>query len=47
MDEIARAKPATAKGRYLYTVTLTTSMNPGVRVDPARTRDIAARSRAR
>ena len=40
MDEIVRAKPAAAKGRYLYTVTLTTSMNPGVRVDPGRTRDI-------
>jgi large subunit ribosomal protein L1 len=40
MDEIIRAKPAAAKGRYLFTVTLTTSMNPGVRVDPARTRDI-------
>ncbi len=35
MDEITRAKPASAKGRYLHTVTLTTSMGPGVRVDPA------------
>jgi large subunit ribosomal protein L1 len=40
IDEIVRAKPAAAKGRYLHTVTLTTSMNPGVRIDPARTRDI-------
>ena len=40
MEEIIRAKPASAKGRYLHTVTLTTSMSPGVRVDPARTRDI-------
>ena len=40
MDEIARAKPASAKGRYLFTVTLTTSMSPGVRVDPARSKDI-------
>ena len=40
MEEIIRAKPASAKGRYLHTVTLTTSLNPGVRVDPARTRDI-------
>jgi large subunit ribosomal protein L1 len=40
IDEIMRARPAAAKGRYLHTVTLTTSMNPGVRVDPARTRDI-------
>jgi large subunit ribosomal protein L1 len=35
-----RAKPAAAKGRYLHTVTLTTSMGPGVKVDPSRTRDI-------
>ncbi len=40
IDEITRAKPASAKGRYLHTVTLTTSMNPGVRIDPTRTRDI-------
>jgi large subunit ribosomal protein L1 len=46
MDKIMRAKPAAAKGRYLYTVTLTTSMNPGVRVDPARTRDIVEDSAA-
>jgi large subunit ribosomal protein L1 len=46
IDEIVRAKPAAAKGRYLYTVTLTTSMSPGVRVDPARTRDIVEDSAA-
>ncbi|HEX8076094.1 MAG TPA: 50S ribosomal protein L1 [Thermoleophilaceae bacterium] len=40
IDEMVRAKPAAAKGRYLRTITLTTSMGPGVRVDPARTRDI-------
>jgi large subunit ribosomal protein L1 len=34
MEEINRAKPASAKGRYIHTVTLTTSMGPGVRVDP-------------
>ena len=34
IDEINRAKPAAAKGRYLHTITLTTSMGPGVRVDP-------------
>jgi large subunit ribosomal protein L1 len=41
IDEIVRAKPAAAKGRYLRTVTLATTMGPGVRVDPTRTRDIA------
>jgi large subunit ribosomal protein L1 len=40
IDEIVRAKPAAAKGRYLHSVTLTTTMNPGVKVDPSRTRDI-------
>jgi large subunit ribosomal protein L1 len=40
IDEIVRAKPAAAKGRYLRTVTLTTSMGPGVKVDPSRTRGI-------
>jgi len=40
LEEINRAKPAAAKGRYLETVTLTTTMGPGVRVDPARTRGV-------
>jgi large subunit ribosomal protein L1 len=40
IDEVVRAKPAAAKGRYLRTITLTTTMGPGVRVDPARTRNI-------
>jgi large subunit ribosomal protein L1 len=39
-DEIVRAKPSAAKGRYIRTITLTTSMGPGVRVDPAKTRGI-------
>src|SRR5579862_7616576 len=40
IDELIRAKPSAAKGRYLRTVTLTSTMGPGVKVDPARTRDI-------
>jgi large subunit ribosomal protein L1 len=40
IDEIVRAKPAAAKGRYLRTITLATTMGPGVRVDTTRTRDI-------
>lgn len=40
IDELVRAKPASAKGRYLRTVTLTTTMGPGVKVDPGKTRDI-------
>ena len=46
IDEIVRAKPAAAKGRYLHTVTLTTTMGPGVKVDPSRTRGIVGGSRA-
>jgi large subunit ribosomal protein L1 len=40
MDEIMRAKPAAAKGRYIRTVTFASTMGPGVKVDPARVRDI-------
>jgi len=40
IDEIVRAKPAAAKGRYIRSITLTTTMGPGVHVDPARTRGI-------
>jgi len=40
VEEIARAKPAAAKGRYIRTITIATTMGPGVHVDPARTRDI-------
>lgn len=36
IDEIQRAKPASAKGRYIKKVTVSTTMGPGVRVDTAR-----------
>jgi large subunit ribosomal protein L1 len=36
MDEINRAKPAAAKGRYIRTVTVASTMGPGVKVDPSR-----------
>ena len=40
IDELVRAKPSAAKGRYLRSIVLTTTMGPGIKVDPARTRDI-------
>jgi large subunit ribosomal protein L1 len=40
VEEIVRAKPAAAKGKYIHSITLASTMGPGVKVDPARTRDI-------
>jgi large subunit ribosomal protein L1 len=40
MDELMRAKPSAAKGRYIRSVTFATTMGPGVKVDPTRTRDL-------
>ena len=40
VEELVRAKPSAAKGRYLHTITLASTMGPGVKVDPSRTRDI-------
>jgi large subunit ribosomal protein L1 len=40
LDEIVRAKPSAAKGRYIKRITLTSTMGPGIHVDPTRTRDI-------
>ena len=46
VEELHRAKPAAAKGRYLHTITLATTMGPGVRVDPGRTRNIVEEAAA-
>ena len=40
VDEIVRAKPAAAKGRYIRQITLTSTMGPGIHVDPAKIRGI-------
>jgi large subunit ribosomal protein L1 len=41
VEEIVRAKPSAAKGRYIRQITLTTTMGPGVHVDSSITKDIA------
>jgi large subunit ribosomal protein L1 len=38
IDELNRAKPASAKGRYVRRVTVSSTMGPGVKIDPARLR---------
>jgi large subunit ribosomal protein L1 len=40
IDEITRAKPAASKGRFLRSVTLTSTMGPGIRIDPAKAKDV-------
>src|ERR1700683_589612 len=46
MDELIRAKPSVAKGRYIRSVTFASTMGPGVKVDPSRTRDIVEETAA-
>ena len=41
VEEIVRAKPSASKGRYIRQITVTTTMGPGIHIDPSITRDIA------
>jgi large subunit ribosomal protein L1 len=40
VEELQRAKPAAAKGRYFLSVTVSTTMGPGIHIDPARARAV-------
>ena len=42
LEEVLRLKPASSKGRYIRKVTVSTTMGPGVQVDPNRTRNVAS-----
>jgi large subunit ribosomal protein L1 len=46
LDEIIRVKPAASKGRYIRSVTVSSTMGPGVRVDPTKIRDLAEEAAA-
>ena len=46
VEELIRAKPSAAKGRYLRTITMASTMGPGVKVDATRTRDITEEAAA-
>lgn len=40
LDEILRAKPASSKGKYLKSITISTTMGPGIKVDTLKTRNL-------
>jgi len=42
LDEILRLKPSAAKGRYLKKVVVSSTMGPGIQVDPNRVKNLTA-----
>jgi len=46
LEEVLRLKPASSKGRYIRKITVSTTMGPGVQVDPNRTRNVASEDEA-
>jgi large subunit ribosomal protein L1 len=46
IEEILRAKPSSAKGRYIRTVVLASTHGPGIKVDPSRTKDLSPQAEA-
>lgn len=41
IDEVYRAKPAAAKGRYVKSIALSSTMSPGIKIDPQKSKDFA------
>jgi large subunit ribosomal protein L1 len=46
LEELIRAKPSAAKGRYIRSVVLASSMGPGIKVDPSKTKDLTEEAEA-
>jgi large subunit ribosomal protein L1 len=46
LDELLRAKPSAAKGKYIRTIVLASTHGPGVKVDPTRTKDLSPAAEA-
>jgi large subunit ribosomal protein L1 len=46
IEELIRAKPSAAKGKYIRSVVMASTMGPGIKVDPSRTRDLAEEAAA-
>jgi large subunit ribosomal protein L1 len=46
LEEIIRAKPSAAKGKYIRSIVVTSTMGPGIRVDPSRTRSLTEETAA-
>src|SRR3954454_7303882 len=42
LEEVLRLKPSSSKGRYIKKIVVSTTMGPGIQVDPNRTRNVAA-----
>jgi large subunit ribosomal protein L1 len=40
VDEVVRVKPASAKGRYIMSITISSTMGPGVKIDPTKVKDL-------
>jgi large subunit ribosomal protein L1 len=46
IEELIRAKPSAAKGKYIRSIVMASTMGPGVKVDPSRTRDLVEQEAA-